>query len=62
MVIGDPTKVETEIGPLIRPQEVTRINMWVKEAVAEGAVPLSGAEVLSETCYKTTVLWNPPDH
>lgn len=62
MVIGDPTKAETEIGPLIRPQEVTRINMWVKEAVAEGAVPLSGADALSETCYKTTVLWNPPDH
>ncbi|MCB1058998.1 MAG: aldehyde dehydrogenase family protein [Calditrichaeota bacterium] len=58
MKIGDPTLTETEIGPLIRPQEVTRVNMWVKEAVAEGAVPLCGAEQLSDTCYKTTVLWN----
>ncbi len=58
MKIGDPTLAETEIGPLIRPQEVTRVNMWVKEAVAEGAVPLCGAEQLSDTCYKTTVLWN----
>ncbi|MCB9367242.1 MAG: aldehyde dehydrogenase family protein [Calditrichaeota bacterium] len=60
-VIGDPTKAETEIGPLIRPQEVTRVNMWVREAVAEGAVPLSGAEPLSETCYKCSVLWNVPE-
>jgi acyl-CoA reductase-like NAD-dependent aldehyde dehydrogenase len=62
MKIGDPTLAETEIGPLIRPQEVTRVNMWVKEAVAEGAVPLCGAEPLSDTCYKTTVLWNVPEH
>ncbi|MBK6910211.1 MAG: aldehyde dehydrogenase family protein [bacterium] len=62
MKIGDPTLPDTEIGPLIRPQEVTRINMWVKEAVAEGGVPLSGAEPLSESCFKTTVLWSPPDH
>ncbi len=61
MKIGDPTSTDTEVGPLIRPQEVTRLNMWVREAVAEGAVPLSGAEQLSDTCYKTTVLWNPSE-
>lgn len=59
--VGDPTLNDTEIGPLIRPQEVTRVNMWVREAVAEGAVPLSGAEPLSETCYPCTVLWNAPE-
>lgn len=61
MKIGDPTVADTEIGPLIRPQEVTRINMWVREAIAEGAVPLCGAEPLSNTSYKATVLWNPTD-
>lgn len=57
-VVGNPTLSETDIGPLIRPQEVTRVNMWVREAVAEGAVPLSGAEPIAETCYACTVLWN----
>lgn len=59
MKVGDPTKADTEVGPLIRPQEVTRVNMWVREAVAEGAVPMCGAEPIGETCYKPTVLWNP---
>ncbi|MCC6475508.1 aldehyde dehydrogenase family protein [bacterium] len=59
MKVGDPTLAETEVGPLIRPQETTRVHMWVKEAVAEDAVLMSGGEPISETCYPPTVLWNP---
>lgn len=59
--VGDPTKKETDVGPLIRPPELTRINEWVQEAIEQGAKVLCGAESISETCYKPTVLLNPPD-
>lgn len=59
MIIGDPTQVSTEIGPLIRPAEVKRVSEWVNEAVDEGAELLSGGEALSETTYACTVLYNP---
>ncbi len=59
--VGDPTDAATEVGPLIRPREVTRVHEWVTEAVAGGAELLCGGEVLSESCYAPTVLLNPPD-
>ncbi|MCU7858732.1 MAG: aldehyde dehydrogenase family protein [Candidatus Thiodiazotropha sp. (ex Lucinoma kastoroae)] len=60
MKVGDPTREETGIGPLIRPREVDRINEWVTEAVAQGAELICGGEPISETCYPATVLYNPP--
>ncbi|MFN7097731.1 MAG: aldehyde dehydrogenase family protein, partial [Gammaproteobacteria bacterium] len=59
-VIGDPTKPETEVGPLIRHSEVDRINSWIQEAVQGGAKLLCGGERLSDSCYACTVLLNPP--
>lgn len=58
--IGDPTQEATEVGPLIRPGEVTRVAEWVDDAVAGGGVVLSGGKVRSETTYACTVLENPP--
>ncbi len=60
-VIGDPTLEETEVGPLIRPAELERIDQWVKEAIEEGAELLAGGKAISETLYKCTVLYNPSD-
>ena len=60
MLIGDPLSDQTEIGPLIRHSEVTRVNDWVQEAVKNGAELLSGGEALPNNCYATTVLYNPP--
>jgi len=57
--IGDPTLEATEVGPLIRPSEVQRIDSWVKEAISEGAECKVGGNVISETCYPCTVLSNP---
>ncbi len=37
MVIGDPTLPETDIGPLIRPAEVARVDRWVNEPIEDGA-------------------------
>jgi len=60
LVVGDPTRAETEVGPLIGPAEVERVHAWVQRAVAGGARLLSGGRPLSETCYAPTVLLDPP--
>jgi acyl-CoA reductase-like NAD-dependent aldehyde dehydrogenase len=60
MKIGDPILPETEIGPLISPNEVKRIDSWVKEAVDGGAELLCGGNPLDNNCYEATVLLNPP--
>ena len=60
LIVGDPTLAETEIGPLIRPAEMERVEQWVKEAVSEGAELLAGGNAVSETSYACTVLYNPP--
>jgi acyl-CoA reductase-like NAD-dependent aldehyde dehydrogenase len=60
MQVDDPTLAETAIGPLIRPAEVERVDQWVREAVGQGATLLCGGEPLSQTCYRPTVLFDPP--
>ena len=61
LVTGDPTRAETEVGPLIRHAEVDRVDDWVQEAVAAGAELLCGGKRLTGSCYAPTVLLNPPD-
>lgn len=58
--VGDPTKIDTEVGPLIRHSEVLRVHEWVDEAVAAGASCLAGGQPLSASCYPCTVLLDPP--
>ncbi|MBL7002884.1 MAG: aldehyde dehydrogenase family protein [Gammaproteobacteria bacterium] len=57
--VGDPLDKNTEVGPLIRPAELERIDSWVQQAIAEGATLLSGGKKLSESTYACTVLLNP---
>lgn len=58
--VGDPTSAETDVGPLIAPSEVSRVDEWVREAVDAGATLLCGGHPVSETCYECTVLYEPP--
>ncbi len=58
--VGDPTDAATEVGPLIRPAEVTRVHEWVEEARAGGGEVLCGGKPISETCYAPTVIFDPP--
>ncbi len=58
--VGDPTRPDTEVGPLIRPAEVERVAEWVEEAVDGGGELLAGGGPASETCYAPTVLYDPP--
>ena len=60
MRVGDPTLADTEVGPLIRPPEVTRVAAWVDEARDAGAEVLGGGRVLSERSYAPTILFDPP--
>jgi acyl-CoA reductase-like NAD-dependent aldehyde dehydrogenase len=58
--VGDPVLPETQVGPLIRPAELERIDTWVHEAVEMGALLLCGGKPTLTTCYEPTVLFNPP--
>ncbi len=60
LVVGPPESPDTEVGPLIRPAEVQRVDEWVSEAVAAGATLVTGGKTLSNTCYAPTVLLDPP--
>ena len=58
--VGDPMDASTEVGPLILPREVDRVEEWVNEAVEAGAEVLCGGKRISATCFEPTVLFNPP--
>lgn len=59
--VGDPRLAQTEVGPLIRPKEVDRVDEWVQEALTGGAQLLTGGHRLNvATCYAPTVLFEPP--
>lgn len=60
MKVGDPTKADTEVGPLIKPAEVDRVHDWVTAAIDGGAKLISGGGKISKSCYKPTVLFDPP--
>lgn len=47
--IGPATDDLTDVGPLIRPQEVTRIKSWIDEAIKQGARLELGNEVSGES-------------
>lgn len=59
LVVGNQMDKATEVGPLILPREVDRVEEWVNEAIAEGAQVLCGGKRISDTCYEPTVLLNP---
>lgn len=57
--VGDPANADTDVGPLIRPEAVERIDDWVNQAVEEGAECLTGSKRTSEVLYPPTVLFDP---
>jgi acyl-CoA reductase-like NAD-dependent aldehyde dehydrogenase len=60
--VGDPTLLDTEVGPLIRPAEVDRVGQWVDEARDQGGEILSGGGALSDRTFAPTVILNAPDN
>lgn len=62
LVVGDPLNRTTQVGPLVSPAEVNRVEEWVLEAISAGAEVLCGAKKLSLSCYAPTILLNPPSN
>lgn len=60
LVVGNQLDKKTEVGPLILPREVDRVEEWVDEAIAAGAKLLCGGKRISDSCYEPTILLNPP--
>jgi acyl-CoA reductase-like NAD-dependent aldehyde dehydrogenase len=59
--VGDPLDPETDVGPLITPDDRERVKQWVEEAVEGGAELLTGGELVDEgRCLAPTVLASPP--
>jgi acyl-CoA reductase-like NAD-dependent aldehyde dehydrogenase len=57
--IGDPTKPDTEVGPLIHPRETERVTAWIEDAQAGGATVIGGGR-LSETTLLPSIVLDPP--
>jgi acyl-CoA reductase-like NAD-dependent aldehyde dehydrogenase len=60
LTIGDPREGQTDVGPLIRHGEVTRVGEWVDEAVEGGGEVLCGGRALGPGTFDCTVLFDPP--
>jgi acyl-CoA reductase-like NAD-dependent aldehyde dehydrogenase len=59
--VGNPLDKATEVGPLILPREVDRVEEWVEEAVKSGGKIICGGKRISDTCYEPTILLNPSE-
>jgi len=58
--IGDPSNLETDVGPLVREEQLASMEEFVKDAVVKGAKVLTGGERLHGKgfFFKPTVLTN----
>lgn len=59
LVVGNPLDKKTQVGPLISPREVDRVEDWVNTAIAEGVMIPCGGNRISDTCFEPTILLNP---
>ncbi|GAB5382473.1 MAG: aldehyde dehydrogenase family protein [Aliiglaciecola sp.] len=60
LIVGDATSLDVDVGPLIRPGEVDRVENWVEEAVSSGASILAGGKRMGDRYFLPTVLVNAP--
>lgn len=56
-VVGDPLQKNCDVGPMIDINEAERVEMWIKQAVADGAKILTGGS-RQDTIFMPTVLTN----
>jgi acyl-CoA reductase-like NAD-dependent aldehyde dehydrogenase len=60
LTVGDPMDADTDVGPLISPDDRDRVKQWIDEAAAGGADVLAGGELVDEgRCLEPTVLREP---
>lgn len=56
LVTGDPLDEKTNLGPMIGPGEVKRMEEWVADAVSQGARIACGGKAVGERFFQATVL------
>lgn len=61
LIMGDPKKEDTFIGPMISEGEAKRLDNWIQEAVAAGATVLCGGN-RKGAMLEATLLENVPRH
>ena len=57
---GNPLHADTQLGPMIAAAAVSRVESWVREAIAGGARCLAGGERIGHSSYACTLLAEPP--
>ena len=57
--VGDPFSPQTVVGPIIRRNEVDRIDSWVNESVDNGSTLVLGGKKISDVLYDKTIILNP---
>jgi acyl-CoA reductase-like NAD-dependent aldehyde dehydrogenase len=61
LVTGDPMDENTDVGPVISPDDRDRVKEWIDEAVAAGGELLTGGELVDEDrCVAPTVIKGEP--
>ena len=60
LVVGNAVDEGVDVGPLIRPREVGRVEDWVAEAADGGGRILCGGQRHGDTAYSPTVILDPP--
>ena len=61
LCVGDPMDDNTDMGPMITPEQSTRIEKWVDDAINQGATLLIGHH-REGNFYHPTVLTNVPEN
>ena len=61
LVVGDPSEVETDVGPVIDEGSRERILSWIEEAREGGAVVLAGGDLDGELIRPTVIANAAPD-
>lgn len=59
--VGNQLNKDTDIGPLINVNEVSRVHEWVVDAQNQGGKILLGGKKIGDTCYEPTIILNPSD-
>jgi acyl-CoA reductase-like NAD-dependent aldehyde dehydrogenase len=60
LIVGDAGDPATEVGPLIRPAEVDRVEEWVEESISLGGTLAAGGRRLEGNFYQPTLVLNAP--
>jgi acyl-CoA reductase-like NAD-dependent aldehyde dehydrogenase len=61
LVVGDPADEDTDVGPLISPDERDRVLAWIEEARAAGAEILAGGDVEDGLVRPTVIAGASPE-